>query len=353
MKQETREQRQRAILTEIVQFYLTRQEAISARPRSKLSSLSLSPTTIRNLMEDLSLEGFLTSEGVSRGRIPTQKAFTIYVTRLRPEAPEPGHEAPVMEMEGEDGFPTLEGALEKVGHFLAEQTGFMALVSLPEKDRYPLHWVRLVNIADDRVLVAVQSLFGDLWSKVIRATEPLPASVLKEAEWQICRRYHGTPIERIRNDIMSGAPKAFLEETPSMGAIFRLLRQAFDWEKGPGWKVWGMENLYGVPEYQEPEKMLRLHHALEDPNLLHQVLKNGRAVDAGRVSIGTETGYDGLEDSSVVGYPFAYNGWGGTIALLGPMRMDYPFIFQLVAGAARTLETSLQDIRANAGPACP
>ena len=114
-------------------------------------------------MEDLSLEGYLTSEGVSRGRIPTQKAFTIYVMHLQPR-PSPGGTVEAgVGLNAEEGFPTLEGALEKVGRFLAEETGFIAAASLPEKDRYPLHWVRLLNIADDRVLVAVQSQFGDLW----------------------------------------------------------------------------------------------------------------------------------------------------------------------------------------------
>jgi heat-inducible transcriptional repressor len=353
MKEETTQERQQAILTEIIRFYLTRHKAISARTLSKISALSLSPTTIRNLMEDLSLEGFLTSEGVSRGRIPTQKAFAVYVTHLQGVPPSTRQPVPVVDLGGETALPTLQDALDRTGRFLADQTGFMALAALPDKDRYPLHWVRLVPIADDRVLVAVQSVFGDLWSKVVRSAEPLPPELLREVEGHICSRYHGAPMERIRHDIMAGAPMHFLEDAPSMGSAFRVLRQAFDWDKAPGWQVWGAEHIYRIPEYQEPEKMLRIHRALEDPTLLSTVFRRARAVEGGRVSIGTETGYRGLEDSSVVGFPFASDGWQGTMALLGPMRMDYPLVFQLVANAAAALERSLQETRSHAGAPCP
>lgn len=359
-KTETMQERQQAILMEIIQFYLESQEAISARTLSKFSRLALSPTTIRNLMEDLSLDGYLTSQGVSRGRIPTQKAFTIYVSTVRNgKLPQP---APQPAPRAEDQLLTLAGALQKTGSFLAEQSGFIALAALPEKDAYPLDWVRLVHISEERMLVAVQSLYGDLWSKVIPVLEHFPPEVLKEVEWHICRNYHGQPMENIRRDIMSGEPKELLEQLPSMGAAFRLLRKSFDWDKSTGWHVWGTENLYSIREYQQPGKMVQLHKALDDPGLIEAVLRNAREVDGGRVAIGTETGYTGLEDSAVVGYSFggegssgvagSSGGWRGTIALLGPMRMDYALVFSLMSQAARQLDQDLQEIRLNASSPC-
>ena len=115
-------ERQLSILFEIIQYYLDRHEAISARTLSKFSSLDLSPTTIRNLMEDLSSDGFLTSEGVTRGRIPTQKAFVFFVSHL-PEHPEPPPSQPqaFSLREEEDGEPLpLEEALERTGRRLSQ-----------------------------------------------------------------------------------------------------------------------------------------------------------------------------------------------------------------------------------------
>ncbi|MCZ6473380.1 MAG: hypothetical protein O6934_08055 [SAR324 cluster bacterium] len=353
MKQETVQARQQAILVEIIQYYLSRHEAISARTLSKISQLALSPTTIRNLMEDLSLDGYLTTEGVSRGRIPTQKAFTIYVSRLGVHQRQSRDLAVPINLGDEEQLPTLDAVMAQMGRFLSEQTGFIALASLPEKDSYPLDWVRLVPIGEDRLLVAVQSLYGDLWSKVVPAAEPLPPDVLKEVEWSICRNYHGQPMRVIREDIMSGMPKDLLANAPSIGAAFRLLRKVFDWDKAPGWQAWGMEKLYMIPEYQQPEKIVRVHRALQDPNLLSRVLQNARSVEGGLVSIGTETGYPGLEESSVVGFVFGDGAeWQGMIALMGPMRMDYPLIFNLVSQAAKALGGNLREFRENSANLC-
>ena len=81
------------------------------------------------------------------------------------------------------------------------------------------------------------------------------------------------------------------------------------------------------------------------------VLAGGRQVEGSLVAIGTETGYPGLESSSVVAFPFSSgDGWTGTIAVLGPMRMDYSLVFQLVSQAAATLEHHLRELSLRPGP---
>ena len=140
------QQRELAILEEIIHFYMDKHEAISARTLSKISRLALSPTTIRNLMEDLSAEGFLTNEGVTRGRIPTQKAFAIYVTRLDEQRQPPPARAPEISAM-EEGRPALmDTVLEEIGAYLAEHTACAVSVVLPKRDHYPLNWARFAEI---------------------------------------------------------------------------------------------------------------------------------------------------------------------------------------------------------------
>ena len=350
-KQPVENPREQAILVEIIHFYLERDEAISARTLSKISRLSLSPTTIRNLMEDLSHEGFLTTEGVSRGRIPTQKAFAAYVSDLAKLRRAPRKDSKAMEMEWKEQPNDLWEVLDRVGRQVAERSGFIVVCSLPEKEEYPLDWVRLVPVDPGLVLVAVRSLFGDLWCKVLEAADPFPEEVLREVESYICRTYHARPVRIIRTDIMAGMPKDLLENIPSLGSAFRLLRNAFDWREERGWHVWGRENLYQFREMQQPEQILNFHRALDDTDLLTAVLAGGRQVEGSLVAIGTETGYPGLETSSVVAFPFSGgDGWKGTIAVLGPMRMDYSLVFQLVSQAAATLEHHLRALSQRPGP---
>jgi len=194
-------------------------------------------------------------------------------------------------------------------------------------------------------------VYRDLWSKVVSASTPISEALLKGLETHLCQAYYGKPIEQIRTDVMSGAATSLLGELESLGPAVRLLRRAFDWERQPGWNVWGRENLYQIAEYQVPEKLVLLHRALGDPDLLGRVLAGGREVEGGWVTIGTETNYPGLADSAVVALPFGEGHWRGFLAVLGPMRMDYGMVFSQVSQAAKALSMHLAELSAQVTPA--
>ena len=348
-KAEDIQQREQAILDEIVRYYMDTQEAISARTLAKISRLSLSPTTIRNLMEDLSANGLLTTEGATRGRVPTQKAFVVYVSRLgeRPVAPTP--KAPeVTPME--EGHPVrLRAVVTQMGRFLAKESGCAALAALPERDRYPLDWVKFAVLARSQVLVSVGTLFGDVWSKVLVAAEPFPEDLLQQVGRFINENYSGQAIEAVRRDVMAGEPKRLLADMPSLGAAFRMLRRAFEWQDEPDRPVWGMEHFYGIPECQHPEQLLRIHHALNHPEFLRHTLQRARPIQGGWIGIGTEIGSPGLENCALVAYPFGLGQWQAQLAVLGPMRMDYARVFSLVARSADRISQYLGEMARGPG----
>lgn len=339
-------QREEQILEEIIQYYLKHQEAVSARTLSKISRLALSPTTIRNLMEDLSSGGFLTSEGVPRGRIPTQKAFTIYVTRLGGRQPRGGGQE--VRLASKDGPPTLQDGLDQVGRALAQSTGAVALAALPPRDRYPLDWARLHSVPRRQVLVTLHTPLGDLWSKLIAATTPFPDELLNHVAQYLNSTYRGAPLERIRRDIMAGEPKDVLEQMPSLGAAFRMLRRAFEWDDVLEARDWGRDNLARFPQGQSAQRLALFGRILGDPALLQNARAAGRPIESGWVSIGTETGYRGLEDCSIVGHPFGLEAWEGQIGVLGPMGMNYSHVLQLTTQAADALTRLLADLKRQA-----
>jgi heat-inducible transcriptional repressor len=348
-KAEDIQQREQAILDEIVRYYMDTQEAISARTLSKISRLALSPTTIRNLMEDLSADGLLTTEGATRGRVPTQKAFVVYVNRLGERPVPPAARAPEIPAMEEGRPARLRAVVNQLGRMLAQETGCAALAALPERDRYPLDWVKFAALPKSEVLVSVGTLFGDVWSKVLMAAEPFPEALLQEVGRFINDTYRGRAIERIRRDVMAGEPKGLLEEMPSLGAAFRMLRRAFEWEDEPDRPAWGMEHFYGIPECNDPQQLLLLHHALADPDFLGRTLQRGRAIQGGWIAIGTETGQPGLENCALVALPFGFREWEGRLAVLGPMRMDYSRVFSLAARCAERISGYLREMSESAG----
>jgi heat-inducible transcriptional repressor len=342
------EPREKAILTEIIEYYFAHHQAISARTLAKISHLALSPTSIRNLMEDLSEAGYLTPYGVARGRIPTQKAFYIYMSALRPAGRgRAGRGRAAREVPPAEGAvepaESLEALLQAVGPALGERTGFAAAALLPAREHYPLDWVRFSPLGPRRVLAAVGTLFGEVWSKALASAEPVDPAVLAELERYICANFRGHTLAGVRAEIMRGEPLGLLGGASSLGAAFRLMRRAFDWGADPQWLAWGEERLFRVKTLQEPETLLRIHRALRDPELLPRAAERGRPIEGGWVAIGSETGLRGLEALSIVAWPFGWEGgWRGTIAVVGPMHMDYGRVLQTVADAAQALERHLR-----------
>jgi heat-inducible transcriptional repressor len=325
-------QRELAVLEEIIQYYLEHQEAISARTLSKISRLALSPTTLRNLMEDLSSEGLLTSEGVPRGRVPTQKAFSLYVTRLHPApTPSPGPQP--------QATATFSAAVDHVGELLAQETGCVALCAFPPAETYPLAWVHLGAAPERQVVVAIQTVLDDLWSRVLETPTPFPDDLLREVVRFINERYRGQPLGRVRQDIMTGEPKDLLDRMPSLGAAFRMLRKAFEWETPPQ-RIWGEAHLFDMPA-ESPQHVYQRQQALAHGNLLLQGLGTGRGVADARVALGTETGVEALSDCALIGHAFGSGGWEGRIGVLGPMSLNYPLVLDSVVRAAHTLSAAV------------
>ena len=345
MSEQALQEREEAILLEIIQYYLSHHNAISARTLSKISRLSLSPTTIRNLMEDLSSNGLLTNEGVTRGRIPTQKAFTVYVTQLRQHERPPGQarETPIQALEeGEEA--NLERWLDQVGETLHQETGMVALAALTARDAYPLHWVHFAELPGQQVLVNVKTQFGDLWSKVLQATDPFPEALLREVTRYINETFRGRSLASIRNEVMQGDSQGLLAGMPSLGAAVRMLRRGFEWGEAPSSRVWGRDAVLSIPEFQHPQSLARIYRVLADEALLQTVRGQAHAVEGGWVSLGTETGTPGLEQAAVVGFPFGAGHWRGQLALLGPMRMNYSLVLSLLSRAAALLSTHMTSL---------
>ncbi len=312
------------ILDEIINHYASHQEALSARLLARNSQLSLSPTTIRNLMDDLSQQGLLTTEGVSRGRIPTPKAYTVYLHRLQQQPDTATEIPPLDELKGKQ----LKQALDQAGEFLAKESNFTVFAWLPPRNEDPLDWVRLFAIENNQVLVVTRTLFGELWCKVLTSSDPFPQSLLDEVQQYINSNYHKQSLSNIRQDVMVGKPQAVLANMPSIGSAFRLLRRAFEWDDAPRPYYWGKKTIYRWLKFENIQQIKQIEKYFQDPQPLLEVLKQGHSITHSanpknelKVAIGSDLPH--FSSISITGCSVQLNQWQAWIALLGPIWMNY------------------------------
>jgi len=340
--------RHSAILLEVIRLVLSSHQPVSGRTLAKVSDQGLSATSIRNIMEDLVDEGYLLSLGGGKGRVPSQAGLYYYVAALGQEMAREDQRPisrvwPGLEAQAPLG---LEGLLDAVGAQLARLTGWAVLAALPPKDTYPFNWLRLSPVEGQRVMMTLETLFGDLWCKVVEVGNPMPLEVLLEVERFLCSQYRGETLEQVRGHIMGGAGRSLLVQAPSMGGAFRLLRHAFAWADRPAMRHWGEANLFGAQALQQPATLLCLHHALQDPMFLPQALAAAKPLPhQGQVAIGTDLACAGLENCAMLSMGFGPGtGWQGLLAVLGPRELDYGQVYQLLSEATRLLGRRMREL---------
>ncbi|MDH5753343.1 MAG: hypothetical protein OEZ59_13110, partial [Deltaproteobacteria bacterium] len=269
--------------------------------------------------------------------------------RLQPDKePEKAPPPQVTAME-EGGRVDTRGLLSQVGTYLVERTGLMALAELPSENMYPLNWIRFLHLPSKEILVAVNTLFDDFWTKTLQSHGDFPDDLLSGVCRFIGDRYRGQPLENIRKDIMSGEPREHLESMPSLGAAFRMLRKAFEWRETPEVASWGWENMLNIMEFSHPAQVQDMMEALETPGLLPLALRHGHPISRGRVALGTELGHHSLEHGALMVFPVQYRQWQALIGVFGPMHMNYAQVVHHIGQAAdyltghlgRTAEASL------------
>lgn len=344
-------EREWAILEEIIQYYSRHREAVSARTLSRQSRLALAPTTIRNLMENLGEYGFLSASGVTRGRVPTPQAYALYVERLcfRPASQEASAagaqqgaaEADPVAAHEEEPSALLEPWLETNGQALSEATGYLAFLLEPQIDKMPLDWVRFLPVERDQLVVVLHTQLGLLQSKLLSVSEAYPAELLQRMEEFLRTHHRGQTLERVRREIMSGGPQELLEEMPSLGAAFRMLRRAFEWSQTPLLRSWGRERLYELPECAKVDVLIPLERICTSPGSLQEILKRAFPVHGLLAAMGETIGTGGLAAFSLLCAPFGWGEWRGWWGVIGPMWMDYERMIPLLLDRTAHLDAGL------------
>src|SRR5215471_17547314 len=181
--------RYQEILNTIVRAYIETGEPVGSRTISRMPQSTLSPASIRNVMADLSEEGYLEQPHTSAGRVPTEKAFRSYVRSLsaRP-MPRADAERVRAELCEED---TVEGRLERSSRILTELTLQVGIaVALPGNGQL-LDRVELIELSDRRVLMILVTRDGTVHNRVVMMEEQVSQDELNSLRNYVNHHFRG------------------------------------------------------------------------------------------------------------------------------------------------------------------
>lgn len=332
--------RARQVLYHCVTEYVATGEPVGSRTLSKRSGLALSPASIRNVLADLEEMGYLRQPHTSAGRVPTVRAFRLFIDALMQV-----HELTTEEEEAiRERFASLEpgqNVMRETGKLLAELTGTAAVVVAPRADTLVLKQLRFIRTSADEVLAVMVMKNGSVQHRFVRAS-------VTEAEL--------TRIHNLLEDVVEGRSLGDLRELFERRLQSEqvkhddLRRRAFELggeavRGAAGTEtdlvIEGQDKLLDQPEFAEPDQVKQVVVALDARASLMKLLDLTMAVKGGHVVVGDETNLAGGQ-LAIVGAPYGAHGQNaGSVGVIGPTRMDYPRVVPLVAATASAMSDYL------------
>jgi heat-inducible transcriptional repressor len=337
--------REREILTAIVETFIASGEPVGSRTLARASREGLSPATIRNVMADLAEAGFLEQPHASAGRVPTAEAYRYYVEQLSGEA-HLSHENQSIIKDTLTGATDVEEFMERTSHVLSlvsRSVGVTVATSGP-RNAHSLDHVYFSRLSEQKVLAVVVARSGLVRDRVLRLD--ISQSDLDLAARYINENFRGWTMEDMRAELGHRLEQERSEYNRMMNSLEQLYQQgALASSQGTqAVFVEGAANLVtGDQDRQRLQDMLRtLEEKEKVVNLLSAYLDTRQ--EAVRVVIGLDQALPSMQNFVLIGAPARVNGEVmGSLAVIGPTRLDYQHTMSAVSYIARLFDTLLNE----------
>jgi heat-inducible transcriptional repressor len=331
---ESLSERERRVLEAVVQSYVETAEPVGSRTVARRFGLGVSPATVRNAMSDLEEKGFLFHPHTSAGRVPTDRAYRLYVNSLM--------RSPVLSSEQEqqlrvdliaDGS-AISAIIHRAAQVLSVLTQELGVAVAPALESVVLERLELLSISSERLLLVLTLRSGVARTVFVQVPSTLPGQAVTNIAATLNERLAGLTLREIRQTLPDRVRDATRTSAESelLDIFVASGDQLFDLP-GPTAEdvVIGRTSLLAdQPEFASGPRMKELIELTEQREVLRRALE-ARAHAVGlTVTIGGENESESLSRLTLVTAPYRSGPLSGVIGVLGPTRMPYEKVVTLV-----------------------
>ena len=310
-------ERQISLLKIIVEEYIK-----TARPvgsKAICEKLKCSSATVRNEMSVLEELGYLEKTHTSSGRIPSDSGYRYYVDHIMVPKELNGDEMLKLQTIFKNNSLMLNDVVLRSMEIISELTNYTAIVLGSSSKENLLSRMEVVPLADNKFLAIVITDKGHIEHRNMCMNENISLDEIRKTVELINRLIVGTPIDEI-------CTKLEFEVKPIIGtyikqhdAIYNAFYNALnDFKEEASVKVSGASNILMQPEFSNADKIREIVSKFEDKSLVSSIKEEESGVN---IYIGSENTLD--DDVAIIKTKYSVNGEEGTIALIGPKRMEY------------------------------
>lgn len=326
--------RAKLLLKALIERYIAEGQPVGSRTLSRASGLELSPATIRNVMSDLEELGLVASPHTSAGRIPTARGYRLFVDTM------------LTANRTDFATPSLpadqpQKVIANAAQMLSNLSQFVGVVVAPRRSSVFRH-IEFLRLSERRFLVIIVSPEGDVQNRVVHTAADYTQSQLAEAANFLNAHYSGLTMEQVRERLKTEVEELRGEIVVLMQTAVEASSEAMTQDQEEV-VISGERNLLAVSDFSSDMGHLRRAFELfEQKTQLMRLLDVSSQAEGVRIFIGGESHIVPFEELSVVSAPYEVDGQVvGTLGVIGPTRMAYDRMIQIVDITSRLVSNAL------------
>ena len=325
-------QRQNKLLKLIVEEYIKTANPVGSS--GLCDELNCSSATIRNEMATLEDVGYLEKTHTSSGRVPSEKGYRYYVDNLMKPKEMTGEDVLKLQTIFDNKQLMLSDVITKSLEIVSEITNCTSLVLGTNSSNNKLKQVEAVPISEEKVIAIVVTDKGHIEHKELNVGQNVLTSDIKKIVELINKLLVGTPLDEIGAKLEFEIKPIIGNYVKSHETLYQAFYNAFNEFSFRGnMHMVGRTKLLDYREFDNISKVKELLNKFDDDNIIKKIEANDNNIN---VYIGHESNFD--DDVSVIKTKYVVNGSEGTIALVGPKRMDYEKVVSLLEFIKKNIE---------------
>ncbi|MTI70486.1 MAG: heat-inducible transcription repressor HrcA [Firmicutes bacterium] len=330
------------ILQAIIHNYITNAEPVGSRTISKKYDLGVSPATIRNEMSDLEELGFLVQPHTSAGRVPSDRAYRLYVDSLVNKKRIKLVQKRQIKRSLVDGINELEELIQNSAKVLSKLTNYTSLAIAPQLIESRLKHIQLVPIDETKLLMVLVTNSGIVKNTVFNIEKEISNNQLSLISNFLTKKLKGHRIDELGIELKKNLTKEIFELRDVIKDVMPMINKSIDDLEEIDLYSDGVTNIFNFPEYNDITKAKSFLSFLENKENVIDMLLRNKNQDI-EITIGKENCYEEIKNCSLITATYRFNGKTiGRVGVIGPTRMAYAKVIPVVKSIAVNLNDILE-----------
>ncbi|WP_010097066.1 heat-inducible transcriptional repressor HrcA [Ornithinibacillus scapharcae] len=331
--------RQLLILQVIIDDFIESAHPVGSRAISKKDEINFSAATIRNVMADLEEMGYLVKTHSSSGRVPSEKGYRYYVDHVIGPTID-NRNLNIMKDLIHGEFIEFEKLVQKSAEVLSDLTNYTSIILGPEVFETKVKQLQIVTLTDHSAVAILVTDTGHVEHRSFTIPAEISPSDLEKIVNILNERLKGVSLARLPELLTTEVVSLMRKYVQDFEKSFNYLQSAFFQEQPVKLYFGGKTNLLNQPEFTDVNKIRSFYQMMENEDQVVNLLKTSQ--HGIKVTIGNENKIEEIKDFSLITASYQFGSEKmGTIALIGPTRMEYRKVITLLNALSNEMTDAL------------